>query len=75
MIALGTIIAVLTIVAAVGVIVAAIVRIHTVETTSSLALRAVVEVGVAGTLAQISLLSFTFVWEKYRRWRNGAQLR
>jgi len=72
-IALGTIIAVSAIVAAIGVLVASVVRIRTVEMTSSLALQAVLEVAVAGTLAQISILSFTFAWEKYRQWRTAAQ--
>ena len=72
-IALGTIMAVSTIVAAIGVLVASIVIVHTVEMTHSLALQSVLHVAVAGTLTQISLLSFVFVSEKYRQWRSMAQ--
>ena len=65
-IALVTIIAVSTLVAAIGVLAACVVVVQTVEITDSLAWQIVLNLAVAGVLAQISLLSFMFVWEKYR---------
>jgi hypothetical protein len=71
MIAVGTVVAVSTVVAAVAVLAASASARHTVDMTDSVALRAVFDVAFAGTLAQISLLSSVFVWEKYRHWRGG----
>ena len=65
-IALVTIIAVSTLVAAIGVLAACVVVVQTVEMTDSLARQTVLNLAVAGSLVQISLLSFMFVWEKYR---------
>ena len=72
-IALSTIITVATIVAAIGVLAAPVPLAHPVEMTSSLALQAIITVIVVGTLAQISLLSSMFAWEKFRRRRTGPQ--
>ena len=65
-IALVTIIAVSTLVAAIGVLAACVVVVQTVEITDSLAWQTVLNLAVAGALVQISLLSFMFVREKYR---------
>ncbi len=65
-IALVTIIAVSTLVAAIGVLADCVVVVQTVEMTDSLARQTVLNLAVAGGLVQISLLSFMFVWEKYR---------
>jgi len=73
MTAIGTIVAVSTIGAAIGILAGSVVVAHTVETTSTRALQGVLEVAAAGTLAQISLLSFIFTWEKCRQWRSGAE--
>jgi len=72
MIALGTISAVSTLVAAITALASSVVPVRTVEMTSSLSLHAVLDIAIAGTFAQISLLSFVFVCEKYRHWRTGA---
>ena len=73
-IALVTIIAVSTLVAAIGVLAACVVVVQTVEMTDSLARQTVLNLAVAGALVQISLLSFVFVWEKYRHAKLPAQL-
>ena len=65
-IALVTIIAVSTLVTGIGVLAACVVVVQTVEITDSLAWQTVLNLAVAGTLVQISLLSFMFVWGKYR---------
>jgi hypothetical protein len=65
-IALVTIIAVSTLVAAIGVLAAGVVAVRTVEMTDSLASQSILQLAFAGSLVQVSLLSFMFVWEKYR---------
>ena len=67
-IGIATIIGVSTIVAAIAVLASLVVPVRTIEETGSFSLQVVIDVAVAGTLTQISLLSFVFVWEKYRRW-------
>jgi hypothetical protein len=65
-IALVTMIAVSTLVAAIGVLAAGVVVVQTVEMTDSLAWQSILHLAFAGSLVQISLWSFMFVWEKYR---------
>jgi len=65
-IALVTIIAVSTLVAAIGVLAVCVVLVQTVEMSDSLARQTILSLACAGTLVQVSLLAFMFVWEKYR---------
>ena len=73
-IALVTIIAASTLVAAIGVLAACVVLVQTVEMTDSLARQTVLSLAGAGTLVQISLLAFMFVWEKYQHGELPAHL-
>ena len=73
-IALVTIIAVSTLVAAIGVLAACVVVVQTVEMTDSLARQTVLNLAFAGSLVQISLLSFMLVWEVSTRRTLPAQL-
>jgi hypothetical protein len=66
-IALVMIVAVSTLAAAIAVLAACVVVVQTVEMTDSLAWQTVVNLALAGLLTQIALLSFMFVWEKYRQ--------
>lgn len=72
-IALAAIIAVSTMIAAIALLANRVVLVSTVDMTYTLATQTLVAVAVAGTLTQISLLSFMFVWEKYQQWRTDAQ--
>ena len=65
-IALVTIVAVATLFAAIAIVTYCVVVVQTVEMTESLAAQTVLNLAVAGSLAQISLLSFMVVREKYR---------
>jgi hypothetical protein len=73
-IALVTIIAVSTLVAAIGVLAACVVLVQTVEMTDSLARQTTLSLAGAGTLVQVSLLAFMFVWEKYQHGERPAHL-
>ena len=66
-------IAVSTMIAAIALLANRVVLVSTVDMTYTLATQTLVALAVAGTLAQISLLSFMFVWEKYQQWRTDAQ--
>lgn len=57
-------VAVSTMVAAIAVLANLVVLVYTVEMTNPLAWQAVVALAIAGTLMQISLLSFMVAWEK-----------
>jgi hypothetical protein len=65
-IGLVTTVAVSTLVAAIGVLAVCVEIVQTVEMTDSLAWQTVLNLAVTGSLVQISLLSFRFVWEQYR---------
>ena len=69
-IALVTIVALSTLLAAIGVVAARVVVVQTVEMTDSLASQIVLSLAVAGSLVQISVLSFMFVWEQVSIRRN-----
>ncbi len=71
--AFAAIIAVSTMAAAIAVLAARVVPVDPVQMTHSVARRIVLDLAVAGALAQISLLSFLFVWEKCQRWRASAR--
>ena len=60
-------------IAAIALLANRVVLVSTVDMTYTLATQTLVALAVAGTLAQISLLSFMFVWEKYQQWRTDAQ--
>jgi hypothetical protein len=66
-IGLVTIVALSTLVAGIGIVVSGCVEVvQTVEMSDSLAQRTVLNLAVAGSLVQISVLSFVFAWEEYR---------
>ena len=73
-IALVTILAVSTLVAAIRVLAVCVVALKTVEMTDSLARQTVLNLAFAGSLVQISLLSFMLVWEVSTRRTLPAQL-
>ena len=73
-IAFVTIIAVSTLVAAIRVLAVCVVALKTVEMTDSLARQTVLNLAFAGSLVQISLLSFMLVWEVSTRRTLPAQL-
>lgn len=69
-IALLTIVALSTLLAAIRVVAACVVVVQTVEMTNSLARQTALNLAVAGSLVQISVLSFMFVWEGVSTRRN-----